>query len=383
MDATQQLPESRLFKALLLALFAAVLLTPFVGKVFDLNPQVEFDEKRTLAPFPEWRNDELSAQSWPASFECYYNDNFGLRNLFIVGYNYFKAKLVGVSPSEKVVMGKGEWLYLNVAADYARALKVFTPFELQLFALKLEAKQEWLAQRGVGYLFVVAPNKSTIYPEGLPDAYRQIGAKTRLQQLKEYLAAHSTVQILDLGEPLIAEKQHQQVYYYTNTHWNDHGCYLSYRAIMARLAQDHGVGPAKEPAEFYIYQNEVTGFDLSMMLGLKPYFLETSTFYEPNDRCSKPAPVIQAWARDWRAYSLQCHTRSGGLIVVGDSFSETTKLFDFLAEHFGYSLFLHREYFPMTAENLQILVDELHPDVLVEEVVERALGTEELEARLF
>jgi len=69
--------------------------------------------------------------------------------------------------------------------------------------------------------------------------------------------------------------------------------------------------------------------------------------------------------------------------VVGDSFSETTKLFDFLAEHFGYSLFLHREYFPMTAENLQILVDELHPDVLVEEVVERALGTEELEARLF
>ncbi|CAM2058872.1 alginate O-acetyltransferase complex protein AlgJ [Desulfovibrionales bacterium] len=374
-------PASRPLQALVVLLFLVMLVFPFLGPRLGIN-ELSSSEKRTLAALPAWPADFKSLISWPQTFENYYNDNFGLRTNYIIGHNYLKAKLLGISPSKKVIFGRNGWMFLDASVHSWRAGTLFTSFEMELWKLKIEAKRDWLAAKKITYLFVVAPNKSTIYSEYLPQAQTRIHVQSRCEQLKAYLKTHSDVPFLDLAEPLIAAKP-QKLYYLTNTHWNDTGCYVAYRAIMEALVA-LGVAEPPLPAEAFARgQRRVAGFDLAIMLNLRPWYFEESIFLDQKNQCAKPAPIAQIWERDWQAYALQCLPKRDNLIIVGDSFVNATKLFNFMADHFRRTIFLHQKYYPMTAANMETLVAAEHPKIFIEEVVERSLETESFMVRPF
>src|SRR5512137_1943070 len=52
--------------------------------------------------------------------------------------------------------------------------------------LMLTERQHWLERRGIAYLLVIAPNKSTIYPEYMPAIYPR-GRRTRLDQMTGFV----------------------------------------------------------------------------------------------------------------------------------------------------------------------------------------------------
>ena len=51
----------------------------------------------------------------------------------------------------------------------------------------IEGRRDWLAERGVRYVFGLAPNKPSIYPEMLPNHIRRRRGRTRMDRFKEYL----------------------------------------------------------------------------------------------------------------------------------------------------------------------------------------------------
>ena len=97
--------------------------------------------------------------------------------------NLLTYKIFHTSASAKVVIGKEGWLFLgNInqyfdEIDYYRNLKPFTIRELRSWQILLEQRRNWLRRRGIRYLFAVAPNKSTIYPEFMPDAVKKINPR--------------------------------------------------------------------------------------------------------------------------------------------------------------------------------------------------------------
>ncbi len=96
----------------------------------------------------------------------------------------------------------------------------FTPEQLHDWQVLLEKRRDWLARRGIAYVFVVAPDKHTIYPEELPNWVTKVRPQTKLDQFYDYMHAHSTVPVLDLREIVRGGKKTCPTYFQTDTHWN-------------------------------------------------------------------------------------------------------------------------------------------------------------------
>src|SRR5579862_5989784 len=104
----------------------------------------------------------------------------------------------------------------------------------------LEHRQQWLSAKGIKFLFVVAPDKESVYPEFLPPTIKSTSAQLAVDQLARYLReTHSSVDLLSLREPLLDARTREQerLYYKQDSHWNSLGAYYGYEAIIRRLSQ--------------------------------------------------------------------------------------------------------------------------------------------------
>src|SRR5471032_1208221 len=88
----------------------------------------------------------------------------------------------------------------------------FRDSELEAWRDLLQGRHDWLAQRGIRYLFVIPPDKHTIYPEHLPDwLVTAARPPQRLDQFIQYMKAHSDVPVLDLRQTLLDAKKDVRV----------------------------------------------------------------------------------------------------------------------------------------------------------------------------
>jgi hypothetical protein len=205
-------------------------------------------ELRTAAPAPSLAADAATMRALPAATERFLVDRFGFRHELIGLNNRVTLFGLGVSPVDDLVLGKHGWVFYdeNDSIAAGRGLRPLTGAELEAWRCVLEARRDWLAARGVAYVFVVAPDKHTIYADYLPDHLAPVVPRTRLDQLLAHMAAHSSVTVLDLRPALAAARRaHPVVYYPHGTHWNDLGAWAAYRAVMEHV---HRLLPDVAPA---------------------------------------------------------------------------------------------------------------------------------------
>ncbi|MBM3990569.1 MAG: hypothetical protein FJ298_06105 [Planctomycetes bacterium] len=180
------------------------------------------------------------AQAWPAQFDAWYSDHFGLRPRWIRLHNRLSLGVFGVSPTSEIVVGPDAWLFTtrDRAVDVWRGADPFSVEELELWTSVLEDRREWCSQHRVQYLFAIAPNKESIYPEYFPPRFDKLGPSRR-EQLVAHVARRSQFPLLDLTQPVSAAKsrtpQGEQLYYPLGTHWNDRGAVSAAYALLERL----------------------------------------------------------------------------------------------------------------------------------------------------
>ncbi len=147
---------------------------------------------------------------------------------------------------------------------------------------QLDALDAYLHSQGRTLLVVIAPNKNTIYGRYLPSGIPVLGRKSRLDQFDAFMEAHGKTQVLDLRSALIAASKSEQVYYKTDTHWNDAGAYVAYVQILKALSASY---PALQPhprTDFKeVYGARVMG--LPQIMGL-PQLKERSMQLSPRFR---------------------------------------------------------------------------------------------------
>lgn len=223
-----------------ITLFLLILYVPLVLSFVLKDKDVSESEKRKLARLPglEWSLDSLVR--YPDRFEIYYNDHFGLREQLVEFYNYLYFKVVKKSPLPTVTVGRDEWLYYNGEGSLPDflGLSEYSEEQLETWKRTLQDRQEWLADLGMRYLFVVAPDKMMIYPEYMPARVQRRAGTPILGRLTDYVAEHASLDgYLDLRPGLLAAKGRRQVYYRTDTHWNPDGAFDAYVAIMRQVRQ--------------------------------------------------------------------------------------------------------------------------------------------------
>ena len=356
------------------ALFLTALWLPTLDSFFDLDKAPWLNEKRTPAPFPKIVLNATDLLALPAGLEAYYNDHFGFRRRLIRWEQHWKQDVFKESSRPDVMIGSDGWLFLTAMhmIENYRGVKRFTPDELQSWRSLLEKRRDWLIQRGIKYLFVIPPDKHSIYPEYLPTWMPEKGAETKLDQFFAYMKAHSTVDVLDLRPALLEAKKTARTYLYTDTHWNSFGGFIGYQSLMRALTRQFPDLDGPLPLDaFELTPLKETGGDLSTMLGQD--MAEREGFQltaRPPLQFPSAREDINIYARQWPKYMEPIYTENptgkNRLLMFHDSFSNSWV--PFLGYHFKRVVYLWTYIWNSS------VIEKEKPDIIVDEMLERSFN---------
>lgn len=361
----------RTFNFLLILTFVSSLFFPLL---FIHNRAISDIEKRKLAPFPQviW-NGEIKLNheiitTFPSKFEAFYNDHFGFRDHLVKLYSLL-CFIVKSASSPNVLIGQKGWMFFvggNSVEDY-RGNDPLSPLELWQWRVVLEAKKAWLEKRGVKYVFIIAPDKHSIYPEYFPSRINKVGKYSRLDQFLAYMN-DSEAPFVDLRPSLLQAKTKGLVYYKTNSHWNLFGAAVAQYTIVQQLASGHF---AFHPIKFAYndFQLVQHSGDIAQMLNLSPFLQEMA----PNLR--NPLPLCKSQIIEERpdypsrsTVMIECENDSPTALIFRDSFF--TGLQPYMSHYFSKSLYVWKN--PNFIEFEQY-IKRYSPDIVIEERVERDL----------
>jgi len=338
-------PKTSWADVVLIACFLLATVLPFGAKLVLPDRAVAAYENRRLAKFPKLNWQSKTLEAFPAAFEKYYNDQFGFRDQLIRWHHLVKLRVLGVSPSPKVVLGKEGWMFDRDTVQYYSAAPLSAE-ALEKWRRFIEERQRFVAAKGYPFLLVFAPLPSTIYPEYLPEVVRHEPRESRLDQLVAHLRTHSTIPIADLRESLRAAKDTERLYQRTDTHWNELGAYLGYTQIMNSLAAQF---PELQPlprSAFDVQEHKAPGGDIAKLMGLGDLFPEQRFTFA---RRGGAAAHVAQWFPEDSRIPMGFSMRTGDAtkpraIVYHDSFTFES-LYPFLAENFSEVWFHWNHYF--------------------------------------
>jgi hypothetical protein len=268
--------------------------------------------------------------------------------------------------------GKDDWLFLgnyhdNTVAKLKLAIK---PDEFSLNEVKetFSSISSTANNFGIKTFFILAPNKSSIYPEYLPDEIVPSAKKYSsffLEKLKEI----PNLTVYDPTNDLIAAKNKEGfLYWKTNTHWNNKGSYLTFIGFSKLMNLQPPNLTFKQGAMHsgdLILISKLTNFPLSsldnwdVIWNDPPSWTEKKIPNEQNTTFGDPMVVVND-----KAFSNQY------VWVIGDSFTVSLK------QYFN-ATFKEVRYVGHWQQKLKTLPEEIikaerKPDLVVIVRVERS-----------
>jgi alginate O-acetyltransferase complex protein AlgJ len=362
--------------------FALALLVPLAKTDFSNTPQASATEKRNLALFPKWSWRLQALQAFPSGFEAAFNDHFGFRMAMVRTVSRLKVRWgLSILPKPNVVLGRDGWLYLSETIKEVRGLVTKgTPAQADAWARYIRVKNEWLAARGVRYLFVIIPNKEWVYPEHLPKGISPAPGLRFSDQLMRRLEQETNLPVLDLRQMLVDAKPQGLIFDRTDTHWSQLGAFLATNRILECLHEKcPDLGPGSLAAH-HPYAQTGPGGDLAIALCLPDLLPETRLMIEPlpgawhkalphstevwpKSRVLEPVEVLESNLPEGRR----------NLLLVGNSF--TQGVLRFLPEHFRRVVRLRPQipYETWFHEQLPGIINAEKPDFYIEVLSERHL----------
>lgn len=250
--------------------------------------------------------------------------------------------------STLVLLGKENWLFYKAKGDGEpledyMGTNHFPEEELQTIAGNLTAMRDVLEQeRGIRFVAMGIPNKENMYPEYMPDTVPKLNQTSKADQLAEYLRENTDVTYVYLKEALLKAKEDYEIYYKTDTHWNQIGAFVGLQAFFAQV---YGTCAAPESVSF-----EVSGGyagDLATVARLKDSWC-IDTLYTFRVETADPA-----------------QHRDEVLLIIGDSFSNYLK--DIAGPYY------EKVYRVTAAEFTMSMLDRYRPDIVLWELVERKM----------
>jgi len=369
-------PKSMYFysQIILISIFILFTSSPLVKTIVSPHQELSEIEKRKLTALPLLSFEKQNLISYPTRFEAYFKDQFGFRDTLIFFRNYIIFKLLKKSPVPSVIIGKEGWLFYKTdtfgisLSDDFRGLIRLTHLQLEAMRIHLETKRNWLASKGIKYLYVAVPNKQSIYPEYMPNYLNKVRDATQYDQLFEYMNQNSDLHILDLRKILLESKAKIPLYYRTDSHWNDKGAFVAYKDILKNLQKFY---PALEPInEPEMETRNCSEKDLATLMGLPELIEKDVPSAKINSihaiKNNNPEWALKSWP--WWTQPFETTNRKAKLraIVFRDSFIDT--MLPFFAKHFEKAAYIASKFDYSIVTDLS---DKIHPDIVIEEGIER------------
>lgn len=282
----------KLLEWLTIISFGSIIMMPSIIMFTTPYDETSPAELRTLAQFPQWST-RSSILTYMREIETFIQDHFGLREFLLNTNSAIDYYLFNTTFNEDVIIGEDGWFFYNdhiasntrMIDDYRGTAPPLTEEQLHNFRVSLEARRDTLAVEGIAYYFVIAPNKQTIYGQYVPDEYTIINDSSYHDQIMDYFAEHSDIEIIDLRPALIAASATEQVYFRHDTHWNSRGAWAAYQEIIQHVRDDFAQVPVLDADTIRVSPLNRTNYDLTRVTRLSNYVTETNTHLITGSDC--------------------------------------------------------------------------------------------------
>ncbi len=205
---------------------------------------------------------------------------------YINHFFYFYG--ISTEPSQ-VIIGKNNWLYLvntHATTDTPSDTNAKDLLDAQNIGLATRAWEQWFRSKGIrNYKVIIGPDKNTIYPEYLPN-----GILPDVNSVTNNLLAYDkTGRYVDTRSALKAAKTefNTPLYYQTDSHWNNLGAWIAFRAFTNALAAEESLQFLSDKDIHILNITERSGGDLANILRLNRFLVE----HEVNVKIDTPSVI--------------------------------------------------------------------------------------------
>lgn len=218
--------------------FVIIIILPIWQQYTHCFHYEKLEEKKEKIPFPKLNISTLRDGSYTKSVEVYYTDNFGFRDLLIQANNTLNFKIFNKTETPKLIVGKDNWFfYYQDQKDYEK--KAVSAAEMKEMIRKLDLFAADLNKQGIELVFIICPNKATLYPEYMPDSIPKPkeGNQSNLEIFDSILKKDQLIHYIDMRSTLIEKKKDYLVYPKVDSHWTEVGTYFVAQDILTLLSQ--------------------------------------------------------------------------------------------------------------------------------------------------
>ena len=230
----------RLVYIVKIVVFFTIIIIPIMFMNFKENQVSEIDN-RMLTDYKDIFNEENNISEIFANIGSYLNDRIGFRTSMVNTYTSAMDIMFDNLIHPSYEYGKDGHVFLKLPENNV-------PLSFQeTFSSFIKDFQEYCNERGIKFLYTLEPNKSTIYPEYLPEGYNR--STENLDYFTELLQEKG-VNFLSNVDSLLEAKEspeYENVLLYDRKydagHWNETGAIVGFSAIIDRLNElDNRVG---------------------------------------------------------------------------------------------------------------------------------------------
>lgn len=356
--------------------FSLMISLHFINLIFNIEPKIKLTENRSVASEPKF---EGSFSQFVHEYDAYFKDHFGFRNFLVYSSNLFLIKIFNQSSTDKVIIGKNKWLFF-AGEDNAFHFKErkISDEELGLYSENLKNWELKFKSRNIPFVFFVAPDKQSIYPEFLKAPQSSWESERNYDFIAENFSAEMGDHFINVKQELIKYKQTgKKLYYKADSHWNDTSAFFVYQLVMKNL---HSYSSLRTISiltqDQMIVENQIyTGDMIRIFWGIANLYDENEIFLRgPN----KDSIKLESHSGDYHGVPIQkefyttinptLKEQGKTLIAVRDSqFIPMIRLF---AESF-YRVILINVW--EDKANIEKLIETENPDAVIFESVERGL----------
>lgn len=248
--------------------------------------------------------------------------------------------------STQVLLGKEDWLFYKSTedgdpiSDY-QGINHYDEATMQAVADKLTNERNQFANYGIDFYILSIPNKSSVYPEYMPDTIERKDTTSRTDLLMKYLEENTDLNVVDAKPILEKAKKKKQVYYKSDTHFNQIGAFVTVQALKDKI---DGKTDSLKDVKFDKVMNNYSG-DLACLCDMQDTFNDDIQY-------QLDAATVNT--------KIKSNKR---ILVIGDSFSEVMQ--SIMSQYFAEVKTVNIWSFELS------LLDEYKPDIVVWEHAER------------
>ncbi|MBO4697769.1 MAG: hypothetical protein J5643_10935 [Lachnospiraceae bacterium] len=223
-------------KVVFIVIYVLLCLVPLATIPFSKDTSAA--EKRTLSAFPKAVNEGKPNLSFFTEFDAWFSDHMGGRSYLVEAQTMMKEYVFRESAESSVILGSNGWLFYEKTAQDFSKVATLTERNTRNIAVTLRMMQDYCTERDVDFVFTVAPNKNTLYPDNMPAWYVVTSGKSNLDMLTADLDRFG-VNYADLRAAFAREQK--VLYQARDSHWTYEGGMLAYRVIVNKMKKQHNL----------------------------------------------------------------------------------------------------------------------------------------------